>query len=88
MSTSLKPINSLVNSTRFRAPSDHNRAGVTLLEDKTDCFEPKDGIIAVPPPKGAPRYNMTKLFDYCDSVNKEPKDLTEKEKKWFEITRR
>lgn len=50
-----------------------------------DEFEPKDGVFAIPPPKNMPKYNIAKLFEYCEQKGIEPKDLTKKEKKQFII---
>ncbi|WP_025909347.1 hypothetical protein [Priestia flexa] len=52
-----------------------------------DDYETSSGIIAVPPPKGVPRYNLTKMFEYCDKNNKNAKELSVEERKRFEIVK-
>lgn len=48
-------------------------------------FEPKDGVIAVPPPKNAPHYNFAKLLEYCRERGIKPIELTDEERKMFII---
>ncbi|MEE6133984.1 hypothetical protein [Priestia sp. GS2] len=62
-----------------------SNVAVAMLDNKADCYEPENGQIAVPAPKGTPRYNLTKMYEYCLRENKNPKALTEVEKKMFQL---
>jgi len=46
-------------------------------------FEPPSGIIAIPPPPNAPRYNVAALLNYCKEHKKILKELTLEERKPF-----
>ncbi|MBF7155067.1 hypothetical protein [Bacillus albus] len=84
MSWSMRESSNQLLMSSVRSNKTLGSVGVAM-EDKTDYVEPEDGVFATPAPKGIPRYDVAELFYYCKRQNKKPKDLTEKERKMFEL---
>ncbi|MGX5623684.1 hypothetical protein [Bacillus cereus] len=88
MSAQLQASVELLSKPSVREKLINRGVGVSMMEDKTNRSEPKNGIYAIPAPKDVPNYNMAELFYYCQKNKIKPMDLTREQKQRFILPNR
>ncbi|MGX5623671.1 hypothetical protein [Bacillus cereus] len=88
MSAQLQASVELLSRPPVQEKSINHGVGVSMMEDKTNRSEPKNGIYAIPTPKDVPNYNMAELFYYCQKNKIKPMNLTRERKQKFILPNR